>query len=138
MTQDLPSDLIKFLQSGESLEISMCDGEVQSAELRSIDELKASYFRIESDVYDDEGLFENSEIKGYSLIKSADGYDPDGVLVWFPDLEEYGAWDCDHHSIITFPSATWSQIITDPTWYINGQWYPDRIEHRKITPENFG
>ena len=136
---NLPADLISFLKSADSLIISMDEGEVRRAELLPLDELKIDRFRIESEEYDDEGVAEVSEeFEGYSLLKTADGYDPGGVLVWLHELKEFGAWDCDHLTLITFPDVTWSEIIAAPTWFINGQWYPDRIAHRKVAPKQTG
>ncbi|BDS07419.1 hypothetical protein NT6N_24590 [Oceaniferula spumae] len=133
---NIPSDLISYLSNTPSLVISMEEGEVRKAELFSLSELKIERFQVESEEYDDEGdPLSAAEFEGCSLLKTTEGYDPDGVLVWLTELKEYGAWDCDHLRLITFPGATWSKIIADPTWYVNGQWYPDRIEHRSITPE---
>ncbi len=135
----LPADLVEFLKSTDSLAISMNEGEVRNAELLPLDELKLDRFRVESEDYDDEGEPEASEeFEGYSLLKTADGYDPDGVLLWLPDLKEYGTWDCDHLALITFPDVTWTEIIAAPTWFVNGQWYPDQVAHRKVTPKNPG
>ncbi|MEZ5385053.1 MAG: hypothetical protein R3F13_06010 [Prosthecobacter sp.] len=135
----LPEDLAAFLKSADSLVITMNEGEVRRAELLPLNELKPGLFRVESEDYDDEGEAEAfEEFEGYSLLKTADGYDPDGVLVWFPDLKEYGAWDCDHLALITFPDVTWTEIIAAPTWFINGQWYPDQVSHRRVTPKRPG
>lgn len=128
----LPAELIAFLEESSSLVIVMDEGEIRQAELLSLSELKLERFRVESD-YDDEGEAKYSEdFEGFSLLKSAGDYQPNGVLVWLTDLKQYGAWDCDHLDLITFLDVTWTDIMVDPTWYINGQWYPDRIEHRKI------
>ena len=135
----LPEDLQSFLKTADSLEILMDEGEVRKAELLQLDELEIERFLVESEEYDDEGEAEASqEFEGYSLLKSADGYSPHGVLVWLTELKEFGAWDCDHLALITFPGVSWSEIISTPTWFINGQWYPDRIEHRMISPKPTG
>ncbi len=135
----LPSDLVSHLRNSDSLVISMEEGEVRRAELLSIDELKLDRFLVESEEYGDEGeAVASKEFEGYSLLKDADGYEPDGVLVWLPELKEYGAWDCDHLTLITFQDVTWTEIIAAPTWFINGQWHPDQVVHRKVAPNKPG
>lgn len=132
--KDLPTDLVAYLESPNLSPISMADGEVRTAEFLPLSDLKCIGYHVESDIEEGDGV----EFMGYSLLKTADGYEPDGVLAWFPELGEYGAWDCDHHAMITFPRVSWSDIIADPTWYINGQWYPERVEHRVIFSKERG
>ncbi len=63
--------------------------------------------------------------QGYDLVQEVNDYTAEGILVWFPELHQFGTCDIDHAEIITFPSATWRQIMQDPTWYFNAQWYCD-------------
>lgn len=136
--KDLPSDLVAFLNSPNIPSFTMTEGEVRTAELLPLVDLQPTAYHIESDSDEDGGGEEGVEFMGYSLLKSAGAYDPDGVLAWFPELGEYGAWDCDHHTMITFPGVSWSDIVAEPTWYINGQWYPDCVDHRVITIKDKG
>ena len=134
----LPDDLRSYLASAQ-LEWQLSGGEIRELTLYSESELQQKTF----DVYSYE-LFikgtlqtdpdETREYIGFDLVKTCKNYSPEGVLVWFPTLNEYGAWDCDHHAIITYPDVTWSQIAADPTWYVNGQWYPEKVRHRKLNP----
>lgn len=132
--KDLPSDLVTYLESPSIPLFSMAEGEVRTAELLSLADLQCTPYHIEPDSDEEDGV----EFMGYSLLKSAGAYDPDGVLAWFPELGEYGAWDCDHHTLITFPGVAWSDIVAEPIWYINGQWYPERVKHRVITTKDKG
>jgi hypothetical protein len=134
--KDLPSDLAAYLERPNLPSFSMTEGEVRTAELLPLAELQCAAYHIKSDSDEDDGGEEGVEFMGYSLLKSAGAYDPDGVLAWFPELGEYGAWDCDHHTMITFPGVTWPDIAADPIWYINGQWYPERVKHRVITSKD--
>ncbi len=117
----------------------MKEGEVRKAVFYSPDEIRKKTFDVDSYELCLNGPLghdpeERREYEGYDLIKEAGGYDAEGVLVWFPEWKEYGSWDSDHHRIITYPGITWRNIAAAPTWYINGQWYPDRVKHREINP----
>ena len=77
---------------------------------------------------------EHRDYEGYSLIKTCKGYSPKGVLTWFPAFKAYGSADTDHQRIIIYPGITWTDIVDAPTWYVNGQWYPERVSHKEINP----
>ena len=136
--KDLPLDLVTYLERSDVPSFSMTEGEVRTADLLPLADLQCTAYHVESELNEDGSEGEGAEFLGYSLLKTAGGYDPEGVLAWFPELGEYGAWDCDHHTIITFPGVSWSDIVTEPTWYINGQWYPERIPHRVISGDDKG
>lgn len=78
---------------------------------------------------------EYREYEGYDLISacSAD-YEPEGILIWFPKLRQYGSWDCDHLLITVYPGVTWAEIAAAPTWYVNGQWYPEKVGGKMLNP----
>ncbi len=135
----IPQDLRTFLSEPANRTITCTDGEVRQAELFGPDELVLRTFNVRSYALFTAGLLstdieENREYQGYDLIKSCPAYDPEGILIWFPDWNQYGSWDCDHHSIITYPDATWTDIAKDPTWYVNGQWYPEQVKHVVVNP----
>jgi hypothetical protein len=74
------------------------------------------------------------EVQGISLVKWCPNYRPKGIMVWFPTLEAYGSWDCDHHSIMVFPRIGWPDIVRRPELYFNGGWHPERVAHRYLRP----
>lgn len=135
----LPADLVEFLQTTSNRTMEMKEGVVLKAVLYGPTEIQKKIFDVDSfDLclngpldYDPEEI---RQYEGYDLVKEAGDFEAEGVLVWFPEWNEYGSWDCDHHRIITYPGVTWPDIAAAPTWYINGQWYPDNVKHREINP----
>lgn len=73
------------------------------------------------------------KINSLDLIKDVDGYSPEGILVWFPDLNQFGTSDCDHGVIYIFKDKSWNEIISDLFTYINVQWDFYNEERKKIT-----
>jgi hypothetical protein len=134
----IQQDLYNFLKHLENLNMFLTDGEVRKLKFFSPDELISKKFTVDSyDLYSN-GLLENDpeerkEYEGIDLIRDCE-YDPEGVFVWFPEFHAYGSSDTDHGGIIIYPDVTWSDIVLSPTWYINGQWYPDRVSHQKVNP----
>lgn len=134
----IPKDLHAFL-SGSDRRIVMTAGEIREAVFFAADKLRLKTFDVDSGELFSRGLLEENpdetrEYQGYDLIESCNDYDAEGILIWFPGWKEYGSWDLDHHRIITYPNVAWKKIAKQPTWYINGQWYPDKIPHREINP----
>ena len=135
----IPLDLKKYLENSASRKIRFRFGEVREIELFSADELDEKVFDVQTSHYylngeypeDDNAKF---EYRGLDLVKSCSGYSPVGVLIWFVDLSSYGSWDCDHHTIMTFPEVTWSEILEEPDIYFNAQWYPRNVDHEYLKP----
>lgn len=117
----LPADLVEFLQTTSNRTMEMKEGEVRTAVLYGLAEIQKKIFDVDS--FDlclngplDHDPEEIRQYEGYDLIKEAGDFEAEGVLVWFPDWNEYGSWDCDHHRIITYPGVTWRDIAAAPTW----------------------
>lgn len=140
MTLDIPQDLHSFLDSASNRTIVMSDGEIRKAVMFAPAEIEKKMFDVDSfDFYLNGDLQkdpeETKEYEGFDLMKDVgSNYEPEGVFVWFPCFKAYGAWDPDHHKITIYPNKTWSKIQKDPTWYINGQWYPERVTSEEINP----
>jgi hypothetical protein len=102
--------------------------------------LKISSFKIDTYEYhlnhDEPG--EDPELKyeitGIDLISSCDDYYPEGILIYFPQFSEFGSWDCDHGIITMYPDAQWEKIRANLFNYVNGQWYPERVNHYLLRP----
>ncbi len=139
MQDILPKDLVEFLEKPTNRTVVLNEGEVREVVLYAPDEIPKKKFDVDSHELWLNGLLgkdpeERREYEGYDLLEKSGGYDAEGVLVWFPEWKEYGSWDCDHHRIITYPGVSWIDIAAAPTWYINGQWYPDKVKHREVNP----
>lgn len=135
----IPTDLLEFLTSSKNRILSLADGEIRQLEFFAPVELKLSSFIVNSYELYLKGILktdpdEERQFEGCSLIRECNSYSAEGVLVWFPEFNSYGSADPDHQSIIIYPTITWSDIIRDPTWYVNGQWHPDRVTHEEVNP----
>jgi len=135
----IPQDLRDFLSSATNRKMILPDGEVRELAFFAPEDITSQKFIVNSyELYLNGRLErdpeEQREYEGYSLICECNDYSPDGLLAWFPDLQAYGAADPDHQSIIIYPGISWADILREPTWFINGQWYPDRVAHQEVNP----
>ena len=135
----IPQDLHAFLSRPENRQMTLPDGEIRRLSFFAPDELTTHTFVVDSFELHLNGSLqidpkEQRDYEGYSLIRECNDYSPNGVLVWFPEFDAYGSWDCDHLRIILYPGVTWTDIVREPTWFINGQWYPDRVKHTEVNP----
>jgi hypothetical protein len=136
---NIPQDLRDFLSRPENREMTLADGEVRQLKFFAPDELTCQKFTVDSFELHLNGPLvshpvEQREYEGYSLIQDCNDYSPEGVIVWFPEFKAYGSADTEHQRIIIYPGVTWSDILREPTWFINGQWYPDRVAHEEVNP----
>ena len=135
----IPQDLHSFLRRPENRQMALPEGEVRRLTFFAPDELTLQKFTVDSFELHLNGPLEidpqeQREYEGYSLIRDCNNYSPEGVLVWFPGFSAYGSWDCDHLRIIINPGVTWSDIVREPAWFLNGQWYPERVKHEEVNP----
>ncbi|MBI1176200.1 hypothetical protein GC207_02035 [bacterium] len=135
----IPEDLRDYLSKPENREMTLVAGEVRRLRFFEPDELTPQKFIVDSFELHLNGPLasdpeEQREYVGYSLIKECNDYSPEGVLAWFPEFKAYGSADTDHQRIMIYPGITWSDILREPTWFINGQWYPDRVAHEEVNP----
>ncbi len=73
-------------------------------------------------------------VEAYDLLSSVPGYNAFGVFVWLKKTAEFATYDEDHCVLRSFPAVTWPEILRTPEQYINGSWYPDRVENKLIRP----
>lgn len=135
----IPQDLLDFLGIPGNRQVILTEGEVRHIELFPPDELSIQKFIVDGSELFMNGLVssdpeETREYEGYSLVKRCNDYSPDGVLVWFPSFNAFGTADCEHERILLYPGISWSHICKEPTWFYNGQWYPDRVSHKEVNP----
>lgn len=135
----IPEDLREFLSSETNRQMTLSEGEIRHLHFFAPEELTAQKFTVNSYELYMKGLLdsdpgEQRDYDGYSLIRECNDYPPDGVIAWFPEFHAYGSADPDHQEIIIYPGVSWMDITREPTWFINGEWYPDRVAHQVVNP----
>ena len=132
----IPEDLRKFLSDPINRHLRFNDGEVTDIILFAPEEIPKRVFDIDRSGHELSGqgghVKLRSEHCGLDLVKKCNNYQPEGILAWFPELQMYGSWDCDHHTIMVYPGSTWTDISRDPGPFFNGQWYPQNVQHRYL------
>jgi hypothetical protein len=141
----IPNGLIPFLEKHSKEKIE-CDPTIKgNVEIGwfttfSPEELGITTFEIDTYEYhvnhDEPG--EDPKLRygitGIDLISGCEGYDPEGILIYFPQFSEFGSWDCDHAIITMYSDASWETIRDSLFDYVNGQWCPDRVNHCLLRP----
>ena len=136
----LPADLVDFLRNGLQLQYDFRACEAGRVSLLPLDSLKLGTFTIDADRKENAHRDPNRgkpgmyKVPGVNLIATAQGYDPEGILIWVPDEAAFGTWDCDHHDLWIFRDTEWSEIVADPLPYITAQWTFDGIEKEWLIP----
>jgi hypothetical protein len=136
----LPDDMRAYLRDEAQRTMRLAGGEVTEVTFFAPEVMELKPFDVHSWTLHNQGHLkvdpdEDRIYEGYDLIADCgEHYSPEGILIWFPEWRQYGTWDCDHHTIITYPDVTWAEIAADPTWYINGQWRPERVKHHVVNP----
>jgi hypothetical protein len=130
----VPADLLAFLEEhdGEQFAFDRAkhpDMEVDTIVFRKPGKLRQTKFALATwEYYNNEGeKGEDPELEydipGIDLIAdSGDGYDSEGLLIWFPSLGEFGFHDPDHCVIGLFPKTAWEAIAKKLPQYVNSQW----------------
>ena len=120
LKDELPDDLIEFLESDRRLGYDAAACEIGNCAFRSLDEVE------EIDLIVCAADHESScTIRALDLLKSCETYDPQGMLVYIPSLRKYGSYDGDQEVLITYRGMSWSAFLTDPVRYINAAWDVD-------------
>ena len=125
----VPDDLRDFLANPLKRLIRLQGCTTGPVAMCAPDELRRRMFTI----YKRDG-FHHERFRGVDLVSTCRNGDAAGIMVWFSALKVYGQWDCDHHQIIVFPGATWTDIAKNPKPYFNAQWEPDDVPHRYLKP----
>jgi len=140
MSLKLPQDLIDFLQANKTLDYDSAECEAGLITLLPVNQLSLGEVYVDSrgspliktDPHaGEEGYY---SIPAVNLVAACEGYDPEGILIWLPEQELFGTWDCDHWDVRVFPGANWTDIMDDPVKYINAQWKPDEVENEYFIP----
>ena len=138
-SSDLPTDLIRFLESGRSLEYDSTGLELGDVTIHCASDIELKEFAINSEHnakwavedphHDDSGCY---CVPAFDLLKSCSNYSPVGQLIYIPKLSVYGQFDSDHRAITYFPRITWWNIVGDPRRYLNAQWQPQQFSFNPI------
>jgi hypothetical protein len=140
MNMNLPVDLVDFLRNQHCLNYDSDLAEPGFITLHLLDHLSVSKVFIDSEGTPLRETDPHAGERGYysvpavNLVAACEGYDPDGILIWLPDLRQFGSWDNDHWDVFIFPGITWSKIVANPLPFINAQWHPGRVKHDFLAP----
>ncbi|MHC4867254.1 MAG: hypothetical protein ACYTEX_24530 [Planctomycetota bacterium] len=124
---NIPCDLIDFLVHNKSLCYDETKCTVGHVELVPVESLMAGRIYVKPN--------EEGQKKGYytipavDLVAECEGYSAWGILVWLPGIQRFGTWDGDHRRLRVFPKAKWSDIVRNPTKYLNALWKPEKVEN---------
>ncbi len=116
MNLEIP--LVNFIQSGKQLKYAFDKTEPGFVGLHVLDDLKKDVVYIEGPI-EGESYY---KIPAISLTNENEHYDPEFILLWLPNEQLYGTWDCDHWHLYVFNNTTWNDVIENPAPYINCQW----------------
>ncbi len=131
---NLPPDFLDFIDHRKQLSYDEKKCTVGRIELTSMDSLIFGRIFVESK--------DENYKKGYytipvvDLIAECKDFDPWGILVWLPDNQFFGTWDCDHRKLRVFPNAVWGDIVAEPTKYLNALWNPQEVENKIFEPDD--
>lgn len=126
----LPGAAIAFLKSGRGFDYDPGGVECGRVTLRSLDALTrvearvSTAFNAEAAKRKDPNHGEGTwVVDAVDLVATTEGYDPEGVLCWFPAFASFGWYDPDHAHAYRFRSD-WHAIASDPGSYIAAPWDP--------------
>lgn len=127
--EGLPAAMVEALSRGERLRYEPTAVECGAVTFNDPDGLRETVVWVDGDERGWDNDPHRREVGHYivpivDLLATADGYDPQGILVWIPALGAFGSWDCDHWDLIVFTGSTWDDITADPARFLNAQWAP--------------
>ena len=136
MDVELPNDFRDFLKSGKQLQYDASQCEPGLVRIAPLDDLNVGEVWIGTDLQGDPcfGVDGYYSVPAISLLSECDGYGPDFILLWLPNEQRFGSWDCDHWVLTVFPSASWWDIADDPAAYLNAQWDAQTTVGEKFIP----
>jgi len=123
-----PDDLLQFLNKGKQLKFNHKKSEVGPIRLKSGSELAPeviTFFAGSQDLMIDDPyeIFEGEyHANVYDLVAESEYYDPEGLLCWLSKLQCFGIIDAEHGTVISFPGATWRDIVKKPAAYLDANW----------------
>ncbi len=119
LKDELPDDLVAFLESDRRLEYDASAGEMGAFTFRTLDEIEEIDLAVRL-----RGQESTGTVRALDLLK-AEGYDARGMLVYIPSLRKYGSYDRAGGSLTTYRDMSWSAFLADPARYIRAAWRLD-------------
>ncbi len=89
LKDELPDDLLEFLQSDRRLAYDAAACEIGAFTLRATDEIEEINLLVGAENGDGACV-----MRGLDLVKTCEEYDPRGMLVYIPSLRKYGSSFC--------------------------------------------
>ena len=106
---ELPDDLVEFLESDRRLEYDASACEIGVFTFRALEEVEAIDLTVRAKDHES-----TCAIRALDLVKSCEVYDPRGILVYIPSLRKYGSYDSEEKNLITYRGMAWSDFLADP------------------------
>jgi hypothetical protein len=121
---NLPTETVEFLKSGKQLSYGSKAVEWGEVKLKSLDKLELKEVTVGTETDEDPHAYEEGyySVPAVSLTGECQSYDAEFVLLWLPNEQLFGAWDCDHWVLTVFQSTSWADIVEDPASFLNAQW----------------
>ena len=114
---ELPDDLVEFLESDRRLEYDASACEIGAFTFRTPGEVEEIDLTVSAKDHKS-----SCTIRALDLLKSCEVYDPRGMFVYIPSLRKYGSYDSELEVLITYRGMSWSNFLADPARYINAAW----------------
>jgi len=123
----LPPEAVEFLKHGRQFDYEPADCEPGKVGLKRFDQLTLGEVWVGTDMDGDPRSGEDGyyAVPAVSLTGECKHYDPEFILLWMPQEEMFGSWDCDHWVLIGFPDFSWKDIEMNPARFLNAQWDPE-------------
>jgi hypothetical protein len=119
---EFSSDLHDYLKEGNQLNYDTSKAEAGKVGICNLSDIKLGVVWVSPE---DDEIDAYYEIPAISITNYCEDYDPEFILLWLPNEKIYGAWDCDHWILTTFPKVCWTDIVVNPLPFLNAQWYPE-------------
>jgi len=117
LEEELPDDLVEFLESERRLEYDASACEIGVFAFRTLAEVQEIDL-----IVSDKDHESKCTIHALDLVKSCEVYDPRGILVYIPSMRKYGSYDSEQELLITYRGMSWSDFLSDPARYVNAAW----------------
>jgi membrane protease YdiL (CAAX protease family) len=114
---ELPDDLVAFLESKRDLDYDPTQCEIGVFTFRTLDEVGEIDLAVDAEDHQS-----NCIIRALDLVKTCEVYDPRGMFVYIPSLRKYGSYDSENRVLITYRGMSWTNFSSDPARYINAAW----------------
>jgi hypothetical protein len=135
----LPDDCIAFLRGGRQFEFDPSGTSIGHITLKPLADVLPEQLSVRSgsaeEVDDPYGVLDGEYLVDLiDLIAESDDYTPTGLLCWIPAVRRFGCIDIEHGTILTFPSATWTDITSDPVPFLDSQWGLPLVPAEQLLP----